>query len=446
MKQSPKKTDEEKKETATKNKDKMPPLRSKSESSQDGIYSVSYDSGNHVSVITQLHGSVWKDTFKYCLINAIITGAVHYLKIVHDIDLGITDKGHTMMTLFVSFLIVSRVSISLGRYNESHGNLGKMYREARELVQNMVVFTKGDQSITAKQWRNDLAYDISILLRLSMAVIDYPSENIPCWTIPELSGSTKDYILSNLDYAKSLSHHGDAELNMRVPIQMGYYLRDKIFTVNQTIKGDSNQIAPWQFGRLFGSLDSYMGGYYGMRKFMTTPFPFPLVQMARTLLFLYLYTLPFALLDQPGYPGTHVIIVFLVTYGFVGLETVSIQLDDPFGHDDNDFDNLGMAYVRIIYKNIRMCFAFRFFRFYFACCYCIALVDDEFIFFFANVFVCFPVFFSTYLPPRSPQTALEDTLITICNADGEEWMMKLQERLAPPEVESGEPNEQTSLV
>ena len=30
-----------------------------------------------------------------------------------------------------------------------------------------------------------------------------------------------------------------------------------------------------------------MAGYYGIRKFLTTPVPFPLIQMARTFLFLY---------------------------------------------------------------------------------------------------------------------------------------------------------------
>ena len=44
---------------------------------------------------------------------------------------------------------------------------------------------------------------------------------------------------------------------------------------------------------------------------------------------------------------------FFVTYGFVGLEYVSFELDDPFGDDDNDFDNLGMAQrvyeVRLFY-------------------------------------------------------------------------------------------------
>jgi len=37
---------------------------------------------------------------------------------------------------------------------------------------------------------------------------------------------------------------------------------------------------------------------------------------------------------------------FFITYGFVGLEYVSMELDDPFGDDPNDFDDLGMAEVR----------------------------------------------------------------------------------------------------
>jgi predicted membrane chloride channel (bestrophin family) len=112
---------------------------------------------------------------------------------------------------------------------------------------------------------------------------------------------------------------------------------------------------------------------------MTTPFPFPLVQMARTFLFFYIYTLPFALLNDASNPLAHLGVIFMVridyylevlfawcwpfrlsltslllhhrhhrhqvTYGFVGLETVSIELDDPFGDDENDFDNLGMALV-----------------------------------------------------------------------------------------------------
>lgn len=36
----------------------------------------------------------------------------------------------------------------------------------------------------------------------------------------------------------------------------------------------------------------------------------------------------------------------------MGLEYVSIELDNPFGIDDNDFDNLGMAYVSMQQKGL----------------------------------------------------------------------------------------------
>lgn len=29
--------------------------------------------------------------------------------------------------------------------------------------------------------------------------------------------------------------------------------------------------------------------------------------------------------------------VFFITYGFLGLENVSMELDDPYGKDSNDF-------------------------------------------------------------------------------------------------------------
>lgn len=79
---------------------------------------------------------------------------------------------------------------------------------------------------------------------------------------------------------------------------------------------------------------------------MTTPFPFPLVQMAQTFLFFFVFTLPFALLNDSSNDLYLIVAIFVITYGFMGLESVSIELDNPFGTDDNDFNNLRMAYVR----------------------------------------------------------------------------------------------------
>lgn len=39
------------------------------------------------------------------------------------------------------------------------------------------------------------------------------------------------------------------------------------------------------------------------------------------------------------------IIMFLITFGFIGLDFVVLELEDPFGNDPNDFDDVGMASV-----------------------------------------------------------------------------------------------------
>jgi predicted membrane chloride channel (bestrophin family) len=58
----------------------------------------------------------------------------------------------------------------------------------------------------------------------------------------------------------------------------------------------------------------------------------------QTFLFLYLFTVPLVLVgDTKSSMFAHCFAVFLMTYGFMGLEVVAIELDDPFGDDDNDF-------------------------------------------------------------------------------------------------------------
>lgn len=70
--------------------------------------------------------------------------------------------------------------------------------------------------------------------------------------------------------------------------------------------------------------------------------------MSRTFLFFYIYTLPSALLTASSTPEADLVVLFIVTYGFIGLELISIELDDPFGDDVIDFDTLRSLHVRFI--------------------------------------------------------------------------------------------------
>jgi predicted membrane chloride channel (bestrophin family) len=282
--------------------------------------------------------------FPYCLFNVLLMLTLeivddHYAS-VHIIESS--SQGHSFLTLVVAFLLVSRVNTGLKRYNQARDHLGTMYRESRELIQSCCVFSNHTVDQAAKEWRNRVAYRTMLLLRLSMAVIDYPEANVPAWDLPELRGAELEDIKASLftnpaNRRWAHSERSEWEETMRVPIRMAYLLRKTVHSQGTVL---SEPIALVQENQMLASINSFMGGYYGIRTFVTTPVPFPLIQMARTFLFLYVFTVPFVLLRDDSSRFAHCFAVFLLTYGFMGLEVVAIELDNPFGDDENDFDNM----------------------------------------------------------------------------------------------------------
>jgi hypothetical protein len=341
-------------------------------------------------------------------------------------SIEVSTQGHSFITLIVSFLLVSRVNIALGRYNDARGHIGTMYQELRELACYVCVYTYDRQEQVDKEWRHEVAYRGLILLRTAMAVIDYPDTKVAAWNLPELNGiemeEIKRQLLSTVNdtngsiddsvrqSSSTVSRYGhkardEWDETMRVPIRLAYLLRKSIHL--QVTRLSKEMVNP-QEAKILGCVDAFMNGYYGIRKFLTTvsqqcvcnctlvksfenvvlenfanscvllnaahfpdsvvlesqslppshhshsldlttiinytqPVPFPLIQMARTFLFLYIFTVPFVMLADDSGVVPHCFAVFIMTYGFLGLEVVAIELDNPFGSDENDFDNSGMA-------------------------------------------------------------------------------------------------------
>jgi predicted membrane chloride channel (bestrophin family) len=218
-------------------------------------------------------------------------------------QIAISTQGLGFITMVVAFLLVSRVNIALGRFNEARGNLEILYRETRELVQNVCVLSNHDTSDQAKAWRHELSYRLLLLLRTSMAVIDFPTDFIAAWDIPELKGEELEDIKNVLTgpYSKRWAHAERGEWENTIHAQ------DKRLQVPMVTAHEN---------KLLASVDTFMSGYYGIRKFLTTPVPFPLVQMARTFLVWYIFSIPFAMLtDKTSSHFSRCAIVFLITFG-----------------------------------------------------------------------------------------------------------------------------------
>lgn len=300
------------------------------------IRTTTYDGSSHITVLFQLYGSVWPNVFPFCIVNILLTALVYYLY-NNGIDLSIKETGHNFMAIMVSFLVVSRAQIVYGRYMSCMEHLTGLLKSCRELSHHTAVLTIEDMSDGAKKWRREVARKTIIFVKKVITAMEQNNRR-----------EHSDYVMIEETSHLALKFaHGvrtSQEENFRAPSTAGLELYNTI--IGHRAGGKDTLKKPMQVNemlKLLGHVEEGLNHFTELETLLVSPYPFPLVQMARTFLFFWVYTLPFALVGNFKNLVVILICMFFVTYGFIGLEYVSMEMDDPFGDDPNDFDDLHMA-------------------------------------------------------------------------------------------------------
>jgi len=304
-------------------------------SRQDFGYSrtVSYSNRDHLSLILQKWGSVHPKVLPFCLANIALTIFLVWLLDVANIDLSISEFGHEFMSILVAFLVINKLSFTLGLYYELQGSLAKMNQASIELTQLACSYTK--DSTILREWRYKVCYEALVLLKATVSVIKgggdteaLISELLP--HSPHSSSSLKNQ-RTVPQQIYEFGHDSPSDQNLRLPLRLAHRLRD-------TVMEHRDNLDSIREGYMLESVKEIMSGYYGIRKYLTCPLPLPLVQLGRIFVLFYVFTLPFALLSPAlNLPYSQMtILIGLMTYGFMGIELLFVEIDDPFGDDAND--------------------------------------------------------------------------------------------------------------
>ena len=282
---------------------------------------LSYDQSNHILVLLRMYGSVWPQVLPFCLANMFWTLAISLLTKYTPLDLTLhSTAAHTFMSTLVSFLVVSRSNITYQRFMQARSGLDEMYCACREAVELAALYSTYIDCDGAKQWRHDLAYETIVLLRTAMSAVEYQSKDIP---------SDVDCQQSDVNWCphdKYISDFYHSERNpvdeiFRAPVVLAQKVREQV--VKQRLKKYlKGKLSVSEENNILGKISSFVKAFQGIKKLMTTPFPFPLVQMTRWFLFAWVFTLPMVLTDSMKYTIETMIVVFFVTYGFLGIEYV----------------------------------------------------------------------------------------------------------------------------
>lgn len=333
------------------------------------VHRVSYTAQNHVQVLFRMHGSAFPQVLPFCIANVVWALTVILLKENQIVDLTFhSSVGHSFMGLLVSFLIVSRSKISYDRFMDFRRNLATTYDACREIAQFTTVYTFQTQTASAKQWRQDVCYRTILLLRVTMDALLWSSTEREMWEeeyfkydkIKDRSdrdggggdgreeGEYDNNVSEHFFRFRSLTHGRRSMIdeNFRAPISFSHVLRRTIMEHPEYL---GYKMAVNEYRDLLNFVTVFNEAFHEFRLKIFTQYPFPLVQMTRTFLFFWVYSIPLTLLEEYRV-WSSVLIVLFVTFGFIGIEYVSIALDDPFGDDTNDVDEHGMALL--VYEDI----------------------------------------------------------------------------------------------
>jgi len=227
---------------------------------------------------------------------------------------------HSLVGVALGLLLVFRTNASYDRYWEGRRLFGAIGNDLRNLARSANVHLAGDRDLVVQlvQWAAIFPYAAVSTLRGASDVGPVAQELTP---------EDRKELLNS----PHLALH--ATKKMTVILKKAY---DKgLITDHLNVALDSS---------VRHVIDS-LGGCERIRR---TPLPFAYVVHLRRALLIYCYTLPFTLVSDFGW--FTVLAVALVSFIFLGIEEIGVEIEGPFGHDENDLplDEI----CQTIYKNV----------------------------------------------------------------------------------------------
>lgn len=270
--------------------------------------------------------------------NFIITILVIVLK-KYGVYIAFSPQGYALVGLLVSFLVLNKLHYALDRYNQIRMYIGQACIALRELHQVAIIFTTSTSTPSCNQNELDqwkIIVRNQILLVLSSTIKVLQNDKLACYLA---RNEFRDEIVVKCKDAIELDPTIHTQRLRQLLYQCNTY-----FSMNQ-INDDGKYLHKLELlerMKLLDILMIYCTSYRELIRLVSTPIPFPMIQMGRTFLFLWIYTMPIALVGLDYQISAVLAFIFFLSYGYIGVELVAMQLIHPFGynHVNDDIINV----------------------------------------------------------------------------------------------------------
>lgn len=213
---------------------------------------------------------------------------------------------HALVGVAIGLLLVIRTNASYERFWEGRKMWGGMVNESRNLARSSTAFLSESPAATKAiiLWTVAFAYSSMHTLRGSKG-LGPVAERLP-------EGEVRETLAAE---------HVPSAIALRISSLLEKSRR----------QGHISDYAAMTLDNNVQLLIDYVGACERIHK---TPLPFAYVVHLRRALILYCVTLPFALIEAYGW--STVLDTLLIGYILFGIEEIGVEIEDPFGEDDND--------------------------------------------------------------------------------------------------------------
>lgn len=271
---------------------------------------IEYDPHNWRSHLLDIRGSLLPEIIgrvATCVIwSLVVTGTNEYLERYHGISLGVPVMVHTLVGTALGLLLVFRTNSAYDKFWEGRKLWGGMVNECRNLARqaHMMFGTHAELRQQICLWTACFPYAAMSSLRGTRVLSPF-SKELPPAEVTEVIAA----------------QHMALAVSSRISACV--------------IRGrDEGVLSDYLVGQIDHNVNLLIDYIGACERIHRTPVPYAYVVHLRRALFLYCFTLPFALVGDLHWwtvGGT-----FLVAYIFLGIEEIGVEIEDPFGFDEND--------------------------------------------------------------------------------------------------------------
>ena len=227
-------------------------------------------------------------------------------ELARELPPSIPVTGHTLIGAVLGLLLVFRTNASYDRFWEGRKLWGGIVNDSRNLGRLATTLLKEDTDLLRR------------LLRWSMV---FP------WSVRSRLLGQKDIGCDTGDLTKSeVKLTEQAEL---VPLAVARRMTEQVEVARQ--RGLISDIQQSLFDAIISRLMDALGA---CERIHNTPLPFAYMVHLRRTLIIFLATMPLAIVKDLGWatiPAT-----LLISYVMLGVEEIGVEIEDPFGTNDND--------------------------------------------------------------------------------------------------------------